>query len=137
MPESISADSWLASRDYLYGVDLYNHAYWWEAHEAWEGLWHATGRSGAPAEYFKGLIKCAAAHLKVEQDRMRGAGNLQRQAIESLKSVRRSLGPRIRFFMGLDVGEFTRAIQKYFAPLLDEGRAPDPAAGFPRIVLWP
>ena len=33
-------ESWRENADYLYGVDLYNHGYLWEAHEAWEGLWH-------------------------------------------------------------------------------------------------
>src|SRR5207244_4035273 len=29
---------WRRSRDYLHAIDLFNHGYYWEAHEAWEAL---------------------------------------------------------------------------------------------------
>jgi len=50
--ELLDPDRWQICRAYLYGVDLFNHGYYWEAHESWEGLWLAcgrTGRSGRPA----------------------------------------------------------------------------------------
>ena len=34
---------WQQSEEYLYGIDLYNYAYWWECHEVFEGLWHTVG----------------------------------------------------------------------------------------------
>ena len=34
----VSPENWAKSHDHLYGC-LYNHAYWWEAREVWEGLW--------------------------------------------------------------------------------------------------
>src|SRR5689334_23294646 len=52
---------WAGCRDYLLGLDLFNHGYYWEAHEAWERLWNAAGRHGATAELLQGLIKLAAA----------------------------------------------------------------------------
>ena len=30
---------------FLYGVDLFNHHYWWEAHEVWESLCAVVGSS--------------------------------------------------------------------------------------------
>jgi len=30
---------------WLYAVDLFNGGWYWEAHEAWEGFWHALGRT--------------------------------------------------------------------------------------------
>ena len=33
---------------------LFNAGYYWEAHEVWEGLWHAYGRRGATADVLKG-----------------------------------------------------------------------------------
>lgn len=53
-----------AEQDFFYGVDLFNHGYYWEAHEVWEGLWLAAGRTGPTADFFKGLIKLAAAGVK-------------------------------------------------------------------------
>ena len=49
------------------GVALFNAGYYWEAHEAWEGLWHAHGRRGPTADVLKGLIKLAAAGVKVRE----------------------------------------------------------------------
>src|SRR5947208_4284566 len=37
---------WYECRSYLHGLDLFNRGYYWEAHETWEGLWHACGRAG-------------------------------------------------------------------------------------------
>ena len=42
-PKPPDPDDWRACRDYLYGIDLFNHGFYWEAHEAWEGLWVACG----------------------------------------------------------------------------------------------
>lgn len=30
---------------WLHALDLFNAGYSWEAHEAWEGFWHALGRT--------------------------------------------------------------------------------------------
>jgi uncharacterized protein len=46
MPEPPDPQEWRACRDYLYGIDLFNHGFYWEAHEVWEGLWVACGRRG-------------------------------------------------------------------------------------------
>jgi hypothetical protein len=58
---------WSACRPYLRGIDLFNHGYYWEAHEAWESLWHACGRQGETANFIKGLIQLAVAGVKVRQ----------------------------------------------------------------------
>ncbi len=57
-------EAWKQSEQYLYGIDLFNHGYYWEAHEAWESLWHAAGRQGSMADFLKALIKLAAAGVK-------------------------------------------------------------------------
>lgn len=46
---------------------MFNHGYYWEAHEAWEAVWHAAGRKGLVADYLKGLIKLAAAGVKIRE----------------------------------------------------------------------
>jgi hypothetical protein len=65
-------DSWEASTEYRYGIDLFNCGFYWEAHEAWESLWHAAGRKGRVAEFLKGLIKLAAAGVKAREGNPRG-----------------------------------------------------------------
>ena len=37
-PMPVAAEAPLGSDVFLWGLDLFNHGYYWEAHEAWEGL---------------------------------------------------------------------------------------------------
>lgn len=71
-----------ASEPYRYAIDLFNHGYYWEAHEVWEGLWLAAGRRGATAEVLQGLIKLAAAGVKVREGRPAGTHFLAQGARE-------------------------------------------------------
>jgi uncharacterized protein len=73
---SLMTTSWRDSQDYLYAVDLYNHGYWWECHEALEGLWHAAGHRSAAGQCLQAVIQCAVAHLKTETGNGVGARKL-------------------------------------------------------------
>jgi hypothetical protein len=54
------------------GVALFDAGYYWEAHEAWENAWHALGRRGPGADLVRGLIKLAAAGVKVRERQPHG-----------------------------------------------------------------
>lgn len=56
--------NWRAHEDYLFGIDLYNAGYFWEAHVWWEAIWIATPH-GLERDFIQGLIKLAAANLKL------------------------------------------------------------------------
>ena len=73
--------------EFLYAVDLFNHGYFWEAHEAWESLWHAAGRSGPVGDLLKGLIKLAAAGVKAREGNAAGVARHARRAAELLRSI--------------------------------------------------
>ena len=55
-PIPVAAEASLGSDVFLWGLDLFNHGYYWEAHEAWEGLWQVADRDGPLRMLFKGLI---------------------------------------------------------------------------------
>ncbi|MEQ8763742.1 MAG: DUF309 domain-containing protein [Planctomycetota bacterium] len=69
------AQDWPTLEDFLYGVDLYNHGYWWEAHEAFEGVWQVAPTKDT-GELLQGLIQIAVALLKAWQGQKRPARNL-------------------------------------------------------------
>lgn len=73
-PEGAPLDDNGPSRDpaWLRGVDLFNHGYYWEAHEVWEGSWKACGKRGAIADFLKALIKLAACGVKVREGQPNG-----------------------------------------------------------------
>lgn len=66
-------------------VALFEAGYYWEAHEAWESLWHFVGRSGPVGDCLKGLIKWAAAGVKAHEGRPAGVGRHCDRAAELLR----------------------------------------------------
>ena len=65
-----------------FGFDLFNHGYYWEAHEAWEQAWVSAGRKGELADILKGLIKLAAAGVKAREGKAEGVRRHARRAEE-------------------------------------------------------
>ncbi len=125
---------WRGSPEYLYGCDLYNHGYWWEAHEAWEALWHAAEKDSPQERFLKGLIQAAACALKVESDNRKGARTLLVRSLSHLSEARARLAAP--FFMGLDLDRWRGALRVYYERLLMQPGAlvHDPKR-YPYIVL--
>src|SRR5260370_5548686 len=63
----VAAEASLGSDLFLWGLDLFNHGYYWEAHEAWESLWQVAERGSALRMLFKGLILLSAAGVKIRE----------------------------------------------------------------------
>jgi hypothetical protein len=80
IPDAPDPEHWDECPEYLRGIDLFNFGYWWESHEAWEGVWRACGRRGPAADFLKGLIKLAAAGVKHRQGRLDGVRSHARRA---------------------------------------------------------
>jgi hypothetical protein len=123
---------WREQRSYLYGVDLYNLAYWWEAHEAWEGLWHqarADAGHDAQQRHLRGLIQLAGAMLKQHTGRPAGAEKLAVRCQANLGVVAREHADAAGRFMGVEVEALIRRVRERFevgcgvepALWLDEG----------------
>ena len=101
-PSPIEDGDWRASPSYLRGFTMFNAGYYWESHEVWESLWHAHGRRGPIADLLKGLIKLAAAGVKVRQGQPHGIVTHATRAGASFASARRDAG---RYLLGLDLDE--------------------------------
>ncbi|HUI26465.1 MAG TPA: DUF309 domain-containing protein [Candidatus Kryptonia bacterium] len=105
-------DEWRTLEAWLYGIDLFNARYFWEAHEAWEGLWATAPTNSAPALLLQGLIQIAAALLKNHMGVIEGVRVLSREGIDKLRQVSAEL-PQL---MGVDVVVAVAAFERYFAP---------------------
>ena len=99
----LPAERWRDNDDFLHGVDLYNAGYLWEAHEVWEGLWHAAKHDQLQAEFLQALIQCAAACLKISMEQPRGVAKLAELGLGRLERVAREARGD---YMGLDVRAF-------------------------------
>lgn len=85
--EPSPAAAWHQSQAFLWACDLFNHGCYWEAHEVWEGIWKSLGGRGTSADFVKGLIKLAAAGVKVREGNLAGVLRHARRARELFASV--------------------------------------------------
>jgi hypothetical protein len=139
--ESVSrlvAERWWDNDTYLHGIDLYHRGYYWEAHEAWEGLWRQVRRDEAEGLFLQGLILNSAAQLKAHMGAARGARSLSRSAEDRLARVlasgRCDRGGR---FMGLDVPELLTRLRAHYKPLWDSGGDNTVRLQGKPPLLWP
>ena len=105
-PPPLSAANWRSHETWLYAADLFNYGYYWEAHEAWESLWHAAARVGDDADLFKGLIKLAAAGVKHYERRPAG---VRRHAARAAELLAPCVG-EVRF--GLEIAAVYQAAEQ-------------------------
>jgi hypothetical protein len=107
--------SWRKCRSYLYGIDLFNHGYYWEAHDAWESDWLACGRKGVTADFLKGLIKLAAAGVKAREARKRRVQQQAKRAEELFLQITLAVGSPKSRYMGLSLTQlinFAKRLQR-------------------------
>jgi len=109
-PAAFQPETWRQSEDYLYGIDLYNFAYWWECHEVFEGLWHAVGHHSVPGNFFQALIQVAAANLKRFLGNEQAAQKLAHSGLARLQNL-----PQL--YMGIDVFALSEACRAISTPL--------------------
>lgn len=109
-PDPLAAQSWPSNHDYLWGVDLYNHGYPWEAHEAWEGLWRVAERGSPIHIHLQGLIQCAAAVVKARAEQPAGVASLASSAMDYLERVVQTAGSP---HMGVDLTSFMTHFRAY------------------------
>ena len=77
-----------ADPQWLYALDLFNGGWYWEAHEAWEAVWNALGRTTPDARLVQGLIHLAAAAVKVREGKPNGVARHTQRARELLGGSR-------------------------------------------------
>jgi hypothetical protein len=117
---------WRQHPVFLWGLDLYNHGFPWEAHEAWESLWLHAPRGSVVRDMLQALIQCAAAVVHARDGRPAGQATLTARALGRLAEVRARAGQRC---LGVDIDALDRGMRAYG----QAGRA----EGWPRIALAP
>jgi predicted metal-dependent hydrolase len=108
----LNPTAWQASPAYLEAVDLFNHGYYWEAHETWESLWHAAGRGGATGIWLKALIKLAAAAVKAREGNPVGVERHARRSRELIGELRSLLQDSPISYCGMQLGRLEQAVQE-------------------------
>jgi hypothetical protein len=110
--------NWRQTEDYLYGVDLYNFAHWWEAHEAWEGLWNKT--EDDCRLFLQGLIQISAALIKRHMRTLRAVRSLSIAGREKVRQTLHNLDDPRGIYMGIDLNEYLDSVNAFFDPFFSD-----------------
>ena len=78
--------------EFVWGADLFNQGYYWEAHEAWELLWQQAGKATSERLFYKALILLAAAGVKLREGKPRPASRHYGRAAAHLRVVQERCG---------------------------------------------
>ncbi|ADG67269.1 protein of unknown function DUF309 [Planctopirus limnophila DSM 3776] len=92
--------SWAENRNYLLAMDYFNYGYYWESHEEWERLWRVSTPDSLVGRFLKGLVKLAAAGVKVRENSIHGVRRHSASAGEIFADVAAEVDAE--FFCGLE-----------------------------------
>ncbi len=129
----LSGANWQRHTAFLRGVHLFNHGYWWEAHEQWEAAWR---RDPDPVvrSFLQGLIQSAAALLKREAGSDRGCRALWERGAMNLGQA----AARFPICAGVDIAVFTQQMAHTLAePIPGTGGGAHETGRGPRLDLVP
>lgn len=126
-------EDWRESEAYLFGCDLYNHGYWWEAHEAWEGLWHVVPKPSVQRSFIQGLIQAAAGQMQVQLGKAHGVRRLQETSRRHFDVVLREVGDGS--YMGLPLKAWLDELDAYWHQLLAESAISHRIEAYPYVRL--
>ena len=129
----LSCANWQGHAAFLQGVHLFNHGYWWEAHEQWEAAWR-DNVDPVLRPFLQGLIQSAAALLKREAGNARGCRTLWERGIMNLSRV----AARVPICAGVDIAVFTQQMAHTLAePIPGAGGSGHEVGRGPRLDLVP
>lgn len=131
LPSKGSELAWMVDAAWLYGVDLFNRWYFWEAHEVWEPVWKGLDKASPPGVFVQGLMQCAGALLKVHIGEMEGVLAFWGQAEVRLGQVARA-SPEL---FGLKTKATFKDFERYFRPAVVKGRLPCLDKAVPQLKL--
>lgn len=129
----LTPENWAENRNFLLAIDYFNHGYYWEANDEFDRLLRASEADSPAGRFLKGLVKMAAAGLKVREHSIHGVRRHAASAGEVFADVAAEVGSD--YFCGL---EFTalqfaadRAAQLSYRQKLPAGK---PIRVFPFLL---
>jgi hypothetical protein len=103
-----TSDTLVEDEAFLFGCDLFDFCYWWEAHEVWEACWLRS--KGIEKECIQGLIQLSASLLKHHMGHVSPRDRLFARACSRLEhaillgwSLEETIEQARRFFCGGEV----------------------------------
>ena len=92
------------------GVELFNRGHWFDAHEAWEDIWHIA--AGEKKRFYQGLIQCAVTIEHIRRGNPRGVRSVYHTAIPKFTGL-------ADIYMGIDLPHLLAGLERVVRPILD------------------
>ena len=127
----LTPENWRRHGPYLFGIDLFNEGFWWEAHEAWELPWRLSGAT-LQGSFLRGLTQLAASLLKWRLGAVKGQRSLQIKGTSNLDAVTFASGTQL--YMGLQPSELAEAVGEF---LCGRAAARSPTIAADRVAVAP
>jgi predicted metal-dependent hydrolase len=113
-------------REYLEGIEHFNHRRYYDAHEVWEEIWL---RSSADTKlFYQMLIQAAVGLHHYERGNARGARGMHKNVVEKIGRL-----PSV--YMSLDLNDFARQFKSFLAELIEKGNEAPPPDDMLRPVI--
>ena len=132
-PAALIPERWAENRNFLLAIDLFNFGYYWESHEEWERLWRACPPESPVSHFLKGLVKLAAAGVKVREKSIHGVRRHAASAGEVFADV--AAASSSDFYCGLRLTHLQFAADRAAQlPYKEELKPGDPVKVFPFVI---
>ena len=131
--EFLPPNAWRDNEEYLFGVDLFNRRYYWEAHEAWEAVWHTCDKRATHGLFIQGLIQISAGLLRWHMGTERGARKPHR---EGRAKIEHAVRESPHDYMGIPLADWVEEVDRIFEGLFTwhAGSAPFPLLPVLRLL---
>jgi uncharacterized protein len=129
----LTADNWSENRCFLIAVDYFNLGYYWEANDEFDRLLRVSGPDSIIGRFLKGLVKLAAAGLKVREKSIHGVRRHAASAGEVFADIAAEVGEDRYCGLEFTLLQFAadRAAQLRYGQDLPEGK---PIRVFPFLL---
>lgn len=104
--DQFGADNWQEATPYLLGFDLYHAGYYWEAHEAWEEVWHLCKKKSPFGPLVQSLIFLTASRLKLRMGQEEQASRMAGRALELINDFEQE-----ELLLGICLSSYKKLLQ--------------------------
>lgn len=104
------------------GIELFNRAAFFDAHEILEDVWRSVPRDHPPRRHLQGMVQLAVAFHHVSRDNYLGASSVLERALRNLTGADRSFPDLDLNRLRADLSLWQSHLNDLSAPPEDEGR---------------
>ena len=100
--------NWHTDPTALYAADLFDNRYYWEAHEAWDCMWHGALANSTDHKVLQSLIQVAASILQHHMGSANGHRSLLNRSVSRLRDA------SIHCHHGIDMDHLFEQTHEFF-----------------------